>query len=163
MAIEIERKFLVADTDFLKGLQGTDFQQGYLSRGAATVRVRIAGDLAFLTIKGQTQGISRSEFEYPIPISDASDMLATLCDEPAIEKTRYRVNFADKDWEVDVFHGANAELVIAEVELDNEHETLTLPDWVSLEVSHDPRYFNSQLAKTPYNQWPDSVTETPDK
>ena len=153
MATEIERKFLVNNADFLQHLEGTEFRQGYLSHGTATVRVRIAGELAFLTIKGKTQGISRSEYEYAIPKADANNMLATLCDEPAIEKTRYCINFAGKCWEVDVFHGANQGLIVAEVELDAEDEVLTLPDWVSQEVSSEARYFNSQLAKHPYSQW----------
>ncbi|MEH6357673.1 MAG: CYTH domain-containing protein [Pseudomonadales bacterium] len=153
MAIEIERKFLVSGTAFLDGLTGTEFQQGYLSHGTATVRVRIAGEQAFLTIKGKTQGISRSEYEYAIPKADARNMLATLCDEAAIEKTRYLIEHAEKCWEVDVFHGANQGLIVAEIELKDEHEKLTLPDWVAEEVSSEVRYFNSQLAKHPYSQW----------
>jgi len=161
MAIEIERKFLVSNTAFLDGLTGTEFQQGYLSHGTATVRVRIAGNEAFLTIKGKTQGISRSEYEYAIPKADAHNMLATLCDEAAIEKTRYLIDFAGKCWEVDVFHGANQGLIVAEVELDTEDEALTLPVWVAQEVSTEARYFNSQLAKTPYSQWPEATSEAP--
>jgi adenylate cyclase len=153
MAIEIERKFLVRDTDFLEGQQGIEFKQGYLNREAATVRVRVAGKLAFLTIKGKTEGISRSEFEYPIPVNDAEDMLSTLCALPPIEKTRYLINHADKCWEVDVFHGVNLGLIVAEVELNNENEPLPLPDWVGAEVSHETRYFNSQLASHPFCQW----------
>jgi len=157
MATEIERKFLVSNTDFLQHLEGTEFRQGYLSHGTATVRVRVAGEQAFLTIKGKTQGISRSEFEYAIPKADAYDMLATLCDEPAIEKTRYLIDHAGKCWEVDVFHGVNQGLIVAEIEIENEHEVLILPDWIGLEVSSEVRYFNSQLAKHPYNQWPEST------
>ena len=134
-------------------LTGTEFQQGYLSHGTATVRVRIAGEQAFLTIKGKTQGISRCEYEYAIPNADARHMLATLCDEAAIEKTRYIIEHAEKIWEVDVFHGANQGLIVAEIELNDEHEKFTLPDWIAEEVSSDARYFNSQLAKHPYSQW----------
>lgn len=152
MAIEIERKFLVRNTAFLQHQTGTAFKQGYLNREGVTVRVRVAGEQAFLTIKGKTRGLSRSEFEYPIPIADAKQMLA-LCALPAIEKTRYLIDHADKCWEVDVFHGANQGLIIAEVELDNENESLTLPDWVGREVSHEARYFNSQLASHPFCQW----------
>lgn len=155
MAVEIERKFLVRNTDFLNRLTGTEFKQGYLNREGATVRVRTAGELAFLTIKGKTEGISRMEFEYTIPKSDAETMLATLCELPPIEKTRYLINHADKCWEVDVFHGANQGLIVAEVELDNESDALTLPDWVGQEVSHEARYFNSQLASHPFCQWHD--------
>jgi len=153
MAIEIERKFLVHNTHFLKEQQGTEFKQGYLNREGVTVRVRVAGEKAFLTIKGKTQGISRSEFEYPIPVNDAESMLATLCALPPIEKTRYLINHANKCWEVDVFHGVNQGLVVAEVELNSENEPLILPEWVGAEVSHEARYFNSQLASHPFCQW----------
>jgi adenylate cyclase len=160
MAIEIERKFLVSRTDFITGLTGTQFQQGYLSHGTATVRVRIAGEQAFLTIKGKTLGISRCEYEYAIPKADAGNMLATLCDEAPIVKTRYLIEHAQKCWEVDVFHGANQGLIVAEIELKDEHEQLTLPDWIAEEVSRDVRYFNSQLAKNPYSQWPGNGDDT---
>ena len=160
MAIEIERKFLVSRTDFFTGLTGTEFQQGYLSHGTATVRVRIAGEQAFLTIKGKTQGISRCEYEYAIPKADAENMLATLCDEAPIVKTRYLIEHAQKCWEVDVFHGANQGLIVAEIELKDEHEQLTLPDWIAEEVSRDVRYFNSQLAKHPYRQWSENGGDT---
>ena len=160
MAIEIERKFLVQHIDFLVDQQGTDFKQGYLNREGTTVRVRIAGEHAFLTIKGKTEGISRMEFEYAIPKADAEVMLTTLCDRSAIEKTRYVVDYADKVWEVDVFHGANQGLIVAEVELDHENEPLTLPNWVGQGVSQDARYFNSQLASYPFCQWSDKDEKT---
>jgi len=153
MAVEIERKFLVNNTQFLLGLKGTEFKQGYLNREGATVRVRVAGDQAFLTIKGKTEGISRAEFEYPIPVNDAEAMLATLCALAPIEKTRYLINHSNKCWEVDVFHGVNKGLIVAEVELHSEDEALVLPEWVGAEVSHEARYFNSQLASHPFCQW----------
>jgi len=160
MAIEIERKFLILNTDFLEGLQGTEFKQGYLNREGATVRVRVAGDKAFLTIKGKTQGISRSEFEYPIPVNDAEAMLATLCALPPIEKTRYLIDHANKCWEVDVFHGVNQGLIVAEIELNSENENVPLPNWIGVEVSHESRYFNSQLASHPFCQWNDKNEKT---
>lgn len=160
MAVEIERKFLVSNTQFLLGLEGTEFKQGYLNREGATVRVRVAGEKAFLTIKGKTQGISRAEFEYPIPIKDAEAMLTTLCALPPIEKTRYLINHANKCWEVDVFHGANQGLIVAEVELNSENEAFALPEWVGADVSHETRYFNSQLANHPFCQWNDNNEKT---
>ena len=153
MGTEIERKFLVTDTRFLSGQQGTAYKQGYLNREGCTVRVRIAGDQAFLTIKGKTVGFSRAEFEYSIPLVDAEEMLASLCALPPIEKTRYLIDHAGKCWEVDVFHGANQGLVVAEIELTHENESFDLPPWIGAEVSEDPRYFNSQLASKPFSQW----------
>lgn len=154
MAIEIERKFLVLNPDFLKGRQGTEYKQGYLNREGATVRVRIAGENAFLTIKGKSDGISRLEYEYAIPRTEANEMLANLCALPPIEKTRYLIDFAGKCWEVDVFHGANKGLIVAEIELNDVDEHFEKPDWLGEEVSHDPRYFNSQLASNPFCTWP---------
>ncbi|MBK6585318.1 MAG: CYTH domain-containing protein [Gammaproteobacteria bacterium] len=154
MAIEIERKFLVADTAFLAGLEGECLVQGYIaSGGSATVRVRRCGELAWLTLKGRSVGISRSEFEYPIPPADAERMLAELCAEPVISKTRYRVPCGDHLWEVDVFDGANTGLVVAEIELTREDEAFAAPAWLGAEVSGDPRYFNSRLAEHPYRNW----------
>lgn len=154
MAIEIERKFLVRNTDFLKGQQGTEYKQGYLNREGATIRVRVAGENAFLTIKGKTEGISRLEYEYAIPRTEANEMLTNLCALPPIEKTRYLIDFAGKRWEVDVFHGSNKGLIVAEIELNDAGEHFEKPDWLGEEVSHDPRYFNSQLANTPFCAWP---------
>ncbi|MBT0570510.1 CYTH domain-containing protein [Curvibacter sp. CHRR-16] len=152
MALEIERKFLVNGQPW-QGLIGQRLQQGYLNRDKArTMRVRIAGDTAWLTIKGASQGAVRNEFEYPIPVADAHTLL-TLCDGPLIDKTRYRIPHANLVWEVDVFHGDNAGLVVAEVELADEHQAIALPDWVGAEVTHDVRYFNSALAQHAYKYW----------
>lgn len=149
MGIEIERKFLVRDTRVLAGLPGVHMRQGYLARSgpsaSVTVRVRIAGTRAWLTLKGNSHGISRSEFEYAIPLADAEALLATS-PWPALEKTRHRVPVGNHVFEVDVFHGALAPLVLAEVELAHEHEAFTRPDWLGEEVSDDPRYRNSELA-----------------
>jgi len=131
MATEIERKFLVADTVFLKTQRGVELRQGYLARtGVATVRVRIAGDEAFLTIKGPVSGISRTEYEYRIPVVDASEMLLAQCSGGRIEKTRYHVRVGSHDWDVDVFHGDNHGLVLAEVELAAEDEKFERPAWL---------------------------------
>jgi len=152
MGKEIERKFLVSGESWKEGATGTDFQQGYLASDLNTVRVRIAGGTAYLTIKSKTKGISRDEFEYEIPVADAEAMLK-LCPESPISKTRYEVQHGAHLWEVDVFHGANEGLVMAEVELASEEEDVDLPGWAGEEVSHDPRYYNSALSKSPYTTW----------
>ena len=154
MAKEIERKFLVIGEEWKHGTSGVSYRQGYLSTvKERTVRVRTVGDKGFLTIKGVTVGVSRSEFEYPIPTADANAMLDDLCERPLIEKTRYKVQHAGLTWEIDEFFGENRGLIVAEVELKDEQQTFDLPSWVGKEVSGDPRYFNSNLIKTPYTQW----------
>ena len=154
MAIEIERKFLIQGDDWRNLVLGTVYRQGYLVTGAArTVRVRIAGNSAYLTIKSASVGISRAEFEYEIPIADATQMLDTLCDRPLIEKTRYKILHQGVLWEVDEFDGENRGLILAEVELTDPNQTLVLPDWIGQEVSDDPRYFNSNLVKHPFQSW----------
>ena len=156
MAIEIERKFLVADTSAQapwRAAPGVAFCQGYLNRDKTrTVRVRIAGDAAFLTIKGVSVGATRAEFEYPIPVADAQVLLA-LCDGPLIEKTRHVLVYQGTTWEVDDFAGDNAGLVVAEVELLSEAQTFEKPDWLGDEVTQDARYFNSNLASHPIARW----------
>ena len=153
MPNEIERKFLVRG-DAWRG-QGVPERigQGYLrTAGPATVRVRIAGDRGFLTIKGPTRGISRSEFEYQIPLPDARALLDTLCDRQ-IEKLRHRIRAGAHTWEVDEFQGDNAGLVVAEIELASEDEPFERPAWVGDEVTADPRYRNSALARRPFRTW----------
>lgn len=155
MAIEIERKFLVRSNRWRNLVQpGKRYQQGYLwSDPVRTVRARIAGDRAFLTIKGQTDGLARSEYEYEIPVIDATEMLATLCVSPPIDKVRYRLPCAEGCWEIDEFFGSNAGLIVAEIELDRPDQPVQLPDWIGEEVSHDPRYRNSALADRPFSTW----------
>ncbi|MBW4659160.1 MAG: CYTH domain-containing protein [Drouetiella hepatica Uher 2000/2452] len=154
MAIEIERKFLVKNDSWRTLAAGTVYRQGYIvSDIDRTVRIRLAGDRGYITIKGATSGISRSEFEYEIPGSDASELLDTLCDRPLIEKTRYKIPYGDLLWEVDEFVGENQGLVVAEVELTHPDQQVTLPDWIGQEVSDDPRYLNSNLVKLPFSQW----------
>lgn len=156
MAIEIERKFLVADTSAQapwRAAPGVAYRQGYLNRDKTrAVRVRIAGVAAFLTIKGESVGATRAEFEYSIPLADAQALFA-LCDGPLIEKTRHVVGFRGTTWEVDDFAGDNAGLVVAEVELQTEDQVFTKPDWLGPEVTQDARYFNSNLASSPYARW----------
>ena len=154
MAQEIERKFLVAGSSWKDGATGTPIRQGYLSSTKErTLRVRIAGGKAFLTIKGVNRGITRTEFEYPIPVADAETILVALCERPLIEKTRWVVVFEGFTWEVDEFHGENAGLVVAEVELPTAETQPALPPWVREEVSSDPRYFNANLVKKPFTAW----------
>ena len=153
MPAEIERKFLVADGSWQDGSPGVRIAQGYLSQDAdRTVRIRTAGDDAWLTIKGRTCGISRAEFEYAIPLAEAKELLA-ICLPSVIDKTRHRVSHGGHVWEIDVFHGENEGLVIAEVELADESISPELPPWVGAEVSADSRYFNSCLAASPFRAW----------
>jgi adenylate cyclase len=154
VAQEIERKFLVDTLRWQPAGAGVVFRQGYLSsHPERTVRVRISGDAAKLTIKGLTAGISRLELEYEIPLADAEQLLA-LCERPLIDKVRHAEQHGGKTWEIDVFHGENEGLVIAELELASEDEPFTAPPWAIEEVSHDPRYYNASLVKAPYRTWP---------
>lgn len=162
MAIEIERKFLVKNDSWREGAQGQKYMQGYMSRGkVATVRVRITEQGAFLTIKGkptvqeETISAAKLEFEYPIPVADAKEMLNLLCEGPIIEKTRYCIEQNGLTWEVDQFYGENSGLIMAEVELESEDQEITLPSWIGREVTSDTRYYNASLAEKPYSQWKD--------
>ena len=149
MAVEIERKFLV-DAEKLRGENFSSEEkifQGYLSvEKNSTVRVRIKKNRGFLTIKGATEGISRKEFEYEIPVSDAKEIFK-LCGENTLEKTRKKILFGGKIWEVDFFEGRHSGLILAEVELENSDEIVELPEWITEEVSEDPRYYNSNLCQ----------------
>jgi adenylate cyclase len=156
MAVEIERKFLLSDSSWKDGVKGTHYRQGYLSLDPArTVRVRIAGDHGYLTIKGTSEGASRAEFEYPIPLVDARLLLDVLCHQPQIEKVRYRIDYAGLTWEVDEFLGENAGLVLAEVELVSPDQAVKRPPWVGREVTEDPRYYNAWLSQHPFSVWND--------
>ena len=154
MAQEIERKFLVRGDAWRQLGTSQYYCQGYIpTQGKQTVRIRITGDRGYLTLKGPVIGLTRPEFEYPIPVEDARTMLETLCLKPCIEKTRYRIPWGDWVWEVDEFMGDNAGLIVAEVELQTEDQALTLPDWIGPEVSGDPRYYNASLVKHPFKDW----------
>ena len=152
---EIERKFLVRNDGYKVGASHTEYRQGYLCVDAdRTVRVRAAAGKGYITVKGRTQGCTRAEYEYEIPLSDARQMLDTLCRKPLVEKTRYRYTGSDgKVWEIDEFKGVNEGLVVAEIELQSETEPFARPDWLGDEVSSDPRYYNSYLSEHPYNEW----------
>ena len=157
MAYEIERKYLVTEAvlPLLQG--GTAYLQGYLARtGRLAVRARIAGERAWLTIKSAGSGGAvpvRMEFEYPIPVADARDMLAELVEGAVIEKTRYRITHAGSLWEVDVFAGDNRGLIVAEIELERPDQAFEPPPWLAQEVTADPRYLNANLAQHPYREW----------
>ena len=155
MAIEIERKFLVSNDSWREAAgPGMPIKQGYLVGGKdASVRVRLQGDTANLNIKSATLGVRRQEFEYPIPLADAKVLLNTLCHRPIIEKMRYLVPYANKQWEIDVFEGDNAGLIVAELELQDESEQYEAPPWLGEEVSHDPRYYNTCLSQHPFKDW----------
>jgi len=153
MSREIERKFLVLNDDYKKETNGILYRQGYLcANPKRTVRVRIVGDTGYLTIKGASKGATHAEFEYSIPKEDAEELLL-LCETPLIEKYRYIIPFKGNTWEVDEFLGENKGLIIAEIELESETQEFELPPWVGVEVTSDPRYYNSNLARFPFSQW----------
>lgn len=158
MAIEIERKFLLNNDSWKLDEQGSEiigtvFRQGYLKTEDATVRVRLEGDRSKLTIKGKTVGMSRLEYEYDIPLVDANEMLDKLCQKPLIEKTRYLRKEGELTWEIDIFEGENTGLMVAEIELASEDQTVPLSSWVGEEVTGDVRYYNSNLVNNPYSRW----------
>jgi len=153
MAQEIERKFLVDPAKLPPLPLGYTIKQGYIAASNATVRVRIRDDKAFLTLKGRAKGITRSEFEYPIPLKDAKAILSELCIHPFISKKRYLIVQEGYTWELDIFEGENEGLIVAEIELESESEPFSKPDWVTQEVSNDPCYRNTYLVHHPFLSW----------
>jgi adenylate cyclase len=154
MPNEIERKFLVTGIEW-RQTDNVRINQGYLCRGKGrTVRVRLAGKKAFLTIKCITKGISRPEFEYKIPVADA-EQLMKICDGAVVKKIRHAVFYKGFKWEVDKFLGENKGLIIAEIELEEENQHFERPGWVGQEVTGEPRYANAYLASNPYSTWRD--------
>lgn len=154
MALEIERKYLV-DLDKLGDLNnGSNIKQGYIQTADKTaVRIRVKDKKAFLTIKGENKGASRLEFEYPIPLEEANEMIEKLCKKPIIDKIRYEIVYDKHTWEIDIFSGENKGLVVAEVELESEDEDIDLPSWIKEEVTNDTRYYNANLLNHPYKDW----------
>ncbi|CAM0998593.1 CYTH domain-containing protein [Rhodanobacter sp. Root179] len=161
MAIEIERKFLLANDSWREGIERSEpMAQGYLvgaqalreGHAGASVRARLAGDTAWLNIKAATPGIARAEFEYPIPVDDARALLASLCD-GVLEKVRHHVRVDGVLFEIDEFHGDNEGLVVAEVELPAVDAPFPRPSWLGREVSALTRYYNVNLIAHPYRQW----------
>ena len=154
MAVEIERKFLVKTMPSKEISISKKIKQGYIINGKHNiVRVRRKDDDHFVTIKGNTIGITRLEFEYPIPRKDAEDMFDNLCGHNIIEKTRHYVHNAGHTWEIDEFHGNNQGLIVAEIELESEKEKFEVPDWVGDEVTQDLRYYNMNLTTHPFLDW----------
>ncbi|MDO4191422.1 MAG: CYTH domain-containing protein [Bacteroidales bacterium] len=156
MPKEIERKFLVTNDSYMANSEVHHIIQGYIcSENDRVVRIRIYDNDAFLTIKNATIGFSRDEFEYHIPLADAETMLRSICQQPIIEKYRYKFIYEGFIWEIDHFEGDNNGLVIAEIELPNENTTFTLPPFIGKEVTGDTHYYNACLNKHPFNEWKD--------
>lgn len=155
MAIEIERKFLVAGEAWRAQVQkSVPMRHGYLAPlgGKASVRVRVEGEVGKLNVKAAKVGMSRAEYEYEIPAVEAEEMIATLCS-GLILKTRYYVPLGNHLWEIDVFEGDNAPLIVAEIELGAEDEVFERPEWLGMEITEDRRYYNHSLSVTPYKTW----------
>ncbi len=147
---EIERKFLVADDSWRGRTEGVRYRQGYLAASeTVTVRVRVGGGKAVMTVKGQSDSsaLSRTEYEIPLPVADANEMIDLLCEGRIVEKTRYRIRHDGLVWEVDEFHGAHEGLVLAEIELESEDQVFEKPAWAGKEVTGDYRYYNAWLAE----------------
>ncbi len=155
MGIEIERKFLLASDAWKDSVEKSlQMRQGYLSRDAqSSVRVRVTSDGADINVKSTRDGIYRLEYEYPIPLSDAQELLNKVAHRPLIEKTRHVLHIAGHCWEIDEFHGENAGLIVAEIELAAVDEIFHRPHWLGQEISTDARYYNSNLSKLPYRYW----------
>jgi len=155
MPLEIERKFLVRSDAWRSQVDSRDLmRQGYLSPGAGcSIRARIAGEQAWLNLKAKRSGMTRLEFEYAIPRNEADRILDELCTGPLVEKYRHRIAMGDLVWEIDEFLGANAGLIVAEIELPSEDADFARPDWLGEEVTEDERYYNFNLAQKPYTEW----------
>jgi adenylate cyclase len=154
MGIEIERSFLVEGRRWRAEIvDSEELEQGYLAGGEVTVRVRVRGDVARLTVKGPAKGLVRPEYEYPIPRRDAREMIDELCGGHVVRKTRHTVEVGGHEWVIDEFAGANAGLVLAEIELESADEDFERPRWLGQEVSDDLRYRNARLARRPWSQW----------
>lgn len=155
MGIEIERKFLLANSDWRSQVRESHYlRQGYLNNETrCSVRVRTSSEQAWLNIKSVTIGAQREEFEYEIPLADANRMLDTLAQSPLIEKWRHLVDIGDHTWEIDEFDGDNAGLIVAEIELASADEAFGRPSWLGEEVTADIRYYNTSLCRHPYRDW----------
>ena len=156
MPKEIERKFLVNLNEVALPDNGENIKQGYFpvaDNVKTVVRIRVKASNAYLTIKGENKGAVRAEYEYAIPVNEAVEMLENMCHKPFIDKTRYEITVDNHIWEIDIFHGENKGLVIAEIELSEESDKFDLPGWVGKEVTNDPRYYNSNLLLNPYRKW----------
>lgn len=155
MALEIERKFLLRSDEWRSQVaKRTLLRQGYLGASSrSSIRARIAGERAWLNLKSKRSGLSRLEYEYEIPVSDADEMLAELCEGPLVEKYRHELPFGAHVWEIDEFLGDNAGLIVAEIELGHESEVFERPNWLGPEVTHEARFYNFNLATHPFKSW----------
>ncbi len=154
MAIEIERKFLLCSDEWRTQVSNKNLmRQGYLSNNNASVRVRVVENRAQINIKSATLGMSRNEYEYEIPVTDAQEMLNNLCEKPIIEKIRHYVTYANHEWEIDEFSGENAGLIVAEIELNDVTEKIDKPIWLGKEVTEEQKYYNVCLVRHPYKDW----------
>jgi len=159
MGVEIERKFRLIDDSWRDRVcQKTLLRQGYIANTRrASVRVRLAGEAGWLSVKAMTPGLSRAEYEAAIPAVEANEMLDRLCEGPLIEKWRHIVVYQGSEWEIDEFLGENAGLVIAELELESEDTVFARPPWLGVEVTHDERYYNFRLSEKPFRHWPENL------
>lgn len=155
MPVEIERKYLLKHDGWRQHIQhSARIRQGYLGAMArASVRIRIEGDKANINIKSAELSLRRMEYEYAIPVDEANEMLDKLCESPQIDKFRHLVKQGAHTWEIDEFCGDNAGLIVAEIELTAEDEVFELPSWAGEDVTQDPRYYNVNLVKHPFNSW----------
>ena len=155
MALEIERKFLLRSDEWRAQVTHRELlRQGYLSSGSqCSIRARVAGEQAWLNLKARRSGMTRLEFEYPIPVEDANEILNELARGPILEKYRHLIPAGEYVWEVDEFLGANAGLIVAEIELTSEAAQFERPSWLGEEVTEDERYYNFNLAQKPYTEW----------
>lgn len=152
--IEIERKYLVRNLDFVKYGVPHRIKQGYISTDEGhVVRVRIKDKKGYLTLKNASRGFARCEFEYEIPVDDAQLMLDEMCHKPVIDKTRFDLLHKGKKWEIDVFNGENEGLIIAEIELQSKDEEFKIPPFIDREVTDDYRYYNAYIAQHPFCTW----------
>ncbi len=154
MGYEIEKKFLLKDDSWRQLAEGHLYRQGYIcSSDSSTVRIRTCGDAGWITVKGPAKDGVRREYEYEIPLTDALQMLKELCRSPVIEKVRYRISVDSFVWEIDEFYGANAGLVIAEIELESPDQPFPAPSWLGEEVTEKSRYYNAHLVTRPFSEW----------
>jgi len=162
MSLEIERKFIVLSRDFKKSAEKSlQIRQIYLFHDKQTLmRIRFLDDKAFLTIKKNINDMVRHEFEYPVPKRDALHMMDIFSDLPCINKTRHLFPWHGMTWEIDEFHGRNEGLLIAEIELKNENQSIEKPSWLGKEVTGDAKYFNVNLSEKPYSKWKNKEKES---
>jgi adenylate cyclase len=164
MGLEIEHKFLVRARAWRAAVRGSRWlRQGYLANNSrCSVRVRVADDAAWMSVKQMIAGTARAEYEYAIDRADADAMLQTLCEPPLIEKRRHEVPHGQHLWEIDEFAGDNAGLIMAEIELASEAEPFDRPEWLGLEVTHDRRFYNFSLATHPWREFAAEFEPTTD-